>query len=406
MNRDTLILLALGLSAAANLGLSARLLLTPSKLPEPIPASGQVTAQAPRPHLPLPPAEPPGAPELTHPTPSFVWRDLEHEDYHQYIANLRAVGCPEPTIRDLIAADLSQQFASRAASVWQPAGGEYWQKFIYQEPSPAQVRELETIAREQSAVFQTLLGTPLDQQQSIDLIHLQLHGSEQQLLFLPEQQRNAAMRALADAEFEQRQRALHNRPPRNFQDSENALFKEKLGILSAVLSPAELEEFRLRHSPTAQRLRIEVQYFDLTPAEFKQLLDAREAVGSTIPTGDLLTRGPATEQIRQLFGEDRAREFEKVSDIYYQGARRAVDGASLPVEYAEDAWQISRDTRAAAEQLARDESLPLAERHRQLRELRSLAELQLNDLLGEKIARPLRRDLAVSFRVIEANLKP
>ena len=36
------------------------------------------------------------------------WRQLESSDYRQYIANLRAVGCPEKTIRDIIVAEVGE----------------------------------------------------------------------------------------------------------------------------------------------------------------------------------------------------------------------------------------------------------------------------------------------------------
>src|SRR5437867_256418 len=32
----------------------------------------------------------------------FDWRMVESEDYKKYIANLRYIGCPEETIRDII----------------------------------------------------------------------------------------------------------------------------------------------------------------------------------------------------------------------------------------------------------------------------------------------------------------
>ncbi len=35
---------------------------------------------------------------------SLPWRAIESDDYHQYVANLRAVGCPEWVVRDVIAA--------------------------------------------------------------------------------------------------------------------------------------------------------------------------------------------------------------------------------------------------------------------------------------------------------------
>jgi hypothetical protein len=40
----------------------------------------------------------------------FQWAMLESDDYQTYIANLRAVGCPEPVLRDLIAAELKELY--------------------------------------------------------------------------------------------------------------------------------------------------------------------------------------------------------------------------------------------------------------------------------------------------------
>src|SRR5262245_45431219 len=47
------------------------------------------------------------SPAVTRTAP-FHWSDLESTDYHQYIANLRAIGCPEQTIRDIIIADINK----------------------------------------------------------------------------------------------------------------------------------------------------------------------------------------------------------------------------------------------------------------------------------------------------------
>src|SRR5258705_5916727 len=55
----------------------------------------------------------PAAAEPAKPAQSFGWRMVESEDYKKYIANLRAIGCPEETIRDIIKADVNKLFASR-----------------------------------------------------------------------------------------------------------------------------------------------------------------------------------------------------------------------------------------------------------------------------------------------------
>src|SRR3954462_879248 len=40
-------------------------------------------------------------------TNGFQWASVESPDYREYIANLRAIGCPEETIRDIVIADVN-----------------------------------------------------------------------------------------------------------------------------------------------------------------------------------------------------------------------------------------------------------------------------------------------------------
>lgn len=51
--------------------------------------------------------------ESVRSTESFRWSRLESTNYHVYVANLRQVGCPERTIRDIIAADVDAIYAPR-----------------------------------------------------------------------------------------------------------------------------------------------------------------------------------------------------------------------------------------------------------------------------------------------------
>src|SRR5437879_11925524 len=43
----------------------------------------------------------------------FSWRSVESDDYPTYVANLRDIGCPEQTIRDIIIADVNLLYSRR-----------------------------------------------------------------------------------------------------------------------------------------------------------------------------------------------------------------------------------------------------------------------------------------------------
>src|SRR2546422_3482056 len=57
---------------------------------------------------------------------NFVWNQIESDDFPTYIANLRAIGCPESTIRDIIVADVNQVFARRRATEIVTAEQQWW----------------------------------------------------------------------------------------------------------------------------------------------------------------------------------------------------------------------------------------------------------------------------------------
>src|SRR5438034_11319546 len=54
---------------------------------------------------------PPAQPVFTQ--KKFDWRDVEAADYPKYISSLRAVGCPEEKVRNIVLADISDLFQQK-----------------------------------------------------------------------------------------------------------------------------------------------------------------------------------------------------------------------------------------------------------------------------------------------------
>lgn len=398
------VLVMLGLSLALN-GVVARWLIQKERpIPGSLAASWQGKASEVDGDTSL--VEPAAASIAPVPNPSqaFHWSQIEAADFRQYIANLRAVGCPEQTIRDLVMTELAKKYRSRAVAIWQPKVQEYWRKGAGgNQPTEAQMKGLQEISHERSAVFQELFGEPGTGQQLIDLVFQQAEGSERQLLFLPTERREAAMQALRHNGFENR--AAEDLGINSSHSEE--LRAERGRLLAEVLSPAEMEEFQLRNSPVAGTLRSEMRYFDCTPEEFKALVAARSAGGSNDPTvGDLSNRAEATEQVRQVLGEERAREFNRVSDLLYINARDAIEAAQMPVELADQAWQIASEARKKASDLAGDQAQSAAERTQQIQAVQDTAGDQLKALLGDSVSRAVRRDLNTLLNLNRSKLKP
>jgi hypothetical protein len=96
---------------------------------------------------------PPVAPALE----PFHWSQVESEDYSTYIFRLRAIGCPEKTIRQIVSGELSDMLTDKRAQL---------QKQYGRNLLPAEVRKLE---QEHSNVLASVMqAEPSDSPSAID----------------------------------------------------------------------------------------------------------------------------------------------------------------------------------------------------------------------------------------------
>ena len=98
----------------------------------------------------------------SQPAPKTPWQTLEAVDYRQFIANLRAAGCPEQTIRDIVLVRMSRAFQRRLLDFEeeQCRALNYWQGRDSSRPSNARTRLVEQLRRERDQLTQELLGEP------------------------------------------------------------------------------------------------------------------------------------------------------------------------------------------------------------------------------------------------------
>src|SRR6185369_2585347 len=73
------------------------------------------------------PATNPPASAVVEVPATFHWSEVESTDYRVYMKNLRAIGCPEATIRDLIIADVDDLFTGRVRRVVESVTGNFWE---------------------------------------------------------------------------------------------------------------------------------------------------------------------------------------------------------------------------------------------------------------------------------------
>jgi hypothetical protein len=88
----------------------------------------------------------------------FRWNQLESSDYRTYIANLRRIGCPERTIKDIVTADVGSLYDARRQELRSATNASAGALLKQLESSKLEA-ELQRLSEEQVAVIAALLGT-------------------------------------------------------------------------------------------------------------------------------------------------------------------------------------------------------------------------------------------------------
>lgn len=276
------------------------------------------------------------------------WAEVESSNYPTYIENLRVVGCPESTIRDIIVADVNQLYAIKRATEVVTAEQQWWRS----EPSPEVVKaaedRLEALDAERRILLTTLLGPQweLDDVQNFDLAGAVRIGPvlDGPVLGLLSEDARMAVRAIALTE-QDKMAALIMKEGGKVDSVELARIQQEARTrLAEVLTPPQLEEYLLRYSPGAQNLRRELgllQTFNASPTEFRNLFHAVDAIDQQLAltrwTEDPISqkqRDSLVEQrenaIRTALGQARYNQFLSLHDEDYRDASLVANDSGTP----------------------------------------------------------------------------
>lgn len=324
----------------------------------------------------------PTATASTNAAPAFSWAGVESTDCRQYIANLRAIGCPEAIIHDIIMADVVKQCVKRITTIiGEPKPREYWHKPRSENISQDKREQVRTLAKEHEELLFSLLGRKYTGHDLVSLLFVQADFFHDGLDWLPEEKRAAGRRVFDDAGLRQKELADMEDSDGD-RDAEKRKLERRLALLKDALSPAELEEYRMRSLPEARDLRDKTRWLDLTADEFKTILSIEGKVSGKTED-DPKQQEQIVEELRKAFGDARAEEYKLKTDGSYLGARDAVARFNLPEEAADRAVQIKRDALASADMIRANTALGEDARSRQLQALKNATRDSFFQLFGE-----------------------
>lgn len=337
-----------------------------------------------------------GAPGATN---DFRWGSVESDDYREYIKNLREIGCPEETIRDIIIADVNKLFAGRIAALY-PSAREFkwWQ--TEDRSNRGEQRERDRKRRElqdeKRALIKELLGVDLDTEMA------KWDGRPDddawRLGFLsPEKQQ--AVEAL-QSKFREMERAAFNELRENRGSPEArakmmALRAQREAELAQVLGPQDFQEYQLRNSWTAREMRENLGTFSPSEDEFKRIFELRknydDQFGFTRGGGDeaareqrRLAQAQLDEQLRATLGEERFREYQLSQDDRYREIYEFTSNHNLPRQTAQTVYDIRQAVEEQRRQVLSNENLSQEERAATL--------AQMAELTGQTLAQTLPKE--------------
>jgi hypothetical protein len=326
---------------------------------------------------------------------------IESDDYAVYVANLRAVGCPEPILRDMIVAELETLYRRRYCELPEPR---FWTAGAARSQASRDHRKADrALEAEKRAVYRELVSVdwPSEEHEGFESLAI----SEFFLGFLPQERRTRLVASIKerDAAAEAIREAADSILLPSDRAQLRVLYERWSAEMSAQFSPAELSEMRLRIgfvkgdylddedfegvAVTGQEfrelLRIQQGNVDLLREEFFGRNDLQEPGGGARVSG--LDEHQQAE-LRRLLGDERLATYERNRDPQYRETRNFVQEHKLPPTTAAQLYEVRRALDAAAAELRADASLPAEERVARLEAMAADASGAIGRILGPAAA--------------------
>jgi hypothetical protein len=315
-------------------------------------------------------------------TNRLSWSTIESTNYAVYINNLRGIGCPEETVRDIIITDISKLFAKRRAALraqlqpykfWQT--GDALQNDYSSNPELQKV--LQELEKEQRTLVKQLLG--VDYKTEMARYWLDENYDDRMYGFLaPEKQDQIKT---LQSKFDELEQEVYARSKGMLLDEDQEqlrrIEKQREAELAQVLSPEELEEYQLRNSSTANSMRAQMTGFQPTEEEFRKIFRIQKVFDNDFNSAFDVTDNAQAEvkaraqqeaqdalndEIKTILGDKRFTEYQRAQDPDYRTLVQVADRFELSRDVANRVFSMKQE--AERQKLALEANAQLSDDQR------------------------------------------
>jgi hypothetical protein len=380
----------LGISLLANALLLAYVAFRPAQ-----PSEGQLPHHAPTALAPAAPAGSAAAESVTNQVVKrFTWESVESADYKEYIKNLRAVGCPDETIRDIIVADVNKLYDAKKKQVrGEPKKFEYWKSgnpFGMVFGSSDTMEKMAALDEEKNAVLRELGIEPDFRSMAAEMVN----PLETMFDFLPESKKTEVMKLMKEM---QTKMTKNMEGGKQLEAAEiGRIQKEMEEAVKRILTPEEAFDYEMRMSITATTMRMQLAGWDPDEQQFLEVYELRKAFDDEFTP---FSRGDENEQerrmreeaekqlkeqIRQALGADSYAGYERAQDWNFQQIVQALKRADLGAAEANQVYEMKQMAEEQARTLRTNRELSQESRSEALLAIQQETERALQQVLGER----------------------
>ena len=346
------------------------------------------------------------------PTPGrFTWRLLESDDFKKYIANLRAVGCPEQTIQDIIIAEVNKVYAGKEAALrLRPEHLKPWET-SYASPygDMEQMRKFRQLMNEKRDLLKELLGIDVPQEMPSIWAGRTDSAYEAAYAKLPEGKRDLVRRIqeqLLDKQQELNARTMGFWEPEDQQEMAK-IQKEYRNALAQTLTRDERLDYELATSSMGRNLRSELSAFSASEQEIREIFRLRQRTeDARMELSPETSQGGNREavrkiheanlqvesEIRTMLGEERYSEYQRSRDWQYRNLTQLARASGLPADTANKAYDMNQLAMQEAARIRSQPDLSREQRDVMLMQMQAELDSTMGKLLGPEVYTRFQRN--------------
>jgi len=286
----------------------------------------------------------------------FNWELVQSPDYTNYIASLRAVGCPEDKIRNIILTDINDLFSQRRLKEAVIHDPQWWKARPDLMITGALQEKGRTLEEERRALVARLLGPEaLETERSEAMLWSSVQLTGPVLGKLPTDVHNA-VQEICGRSIERTQGAFWARVNDGQQPNpvDMAHLREQTRVdLRKILTPDAMEEFLLRYSHNSEQLRAELFGMNPNAEEFRKVFRATDSIEHQMQLEFGGVESMSQQQreryerqreaaIKETLGVKRYEEYLTTKDPLYRQAQSTARQYGAPDKTIQPIYQMTR----------------------------------------------------------------